>query len=282
LLDISWVQTNFPDLSNIHIIGSGGQKFVYSCEHVYDGDVVFKLIHPMTSPATVQREILAVRQVQSSRVPKIFDSGYVDTPMGAFFWIREQQVHGETLRDAIARHPLSPALVLKLAVQILEALVAVEDANIVHRDVKPDNIMIDREGNFWLLDFGIARHLRMSSLTATAQFFGKFTLGYAPPEQLRNLKEQIDGRADLFALGVTLIEASTGINPFRHGASSDLEIIKRVETLRPPKLSLTLKYPDEFADFVDVMTKKRPDHRIPSVKEALIWARELEMRETEP
>jgi len=57
---------------------------------------------------------------------------------------------------------------------------------------------------FWLLDFGIARHLDLSSLTATSLPYGKMTLGYAPPEQCRNFKREIDSRADLFALGVTM------------------------------------------------------------------------------
>ncbi|MFX8601132.1 serine/threonine protein kinase, partial [Acinetobacter baumannii] len=74
--------------------------------------------------------------------------------------------------------------------------------------------MIDLNGDFWLLDFGIARHLAMSSLTADFRTFGKFTPGYAPIEQWRNLKSEIDSRSDMFALGVTIIEASTGVNPF--------------------------------------------------------------------
>jgi serine/threonine protein kinase len=104
--------------------------------------------------------------------------------------------------------------VLRLGLHVLEALERAETVQIVHRDVKPDNIMCDGEGNFWLLDFGIARHLELSSLTPTASPFGKMTLGYAPPEQCRNVKGDIDSRADLFALGVTLHECATGRNGF--------------------------------------------------------------------
>jgi len=99
--------------------------------------------------------------------------------------------------------------VLKLGLQVMEALERAERSQIVHRDVKPENIMQDSAGGFWLLDFGIARHLDLSSLTASGLPYRKMTLGYAPPEQCRNFKREIDSRADLFALGVTMHECAT-------------------------------------------------------------------------
>jgi serine/threonine-protein kinase len=83
-------------------------------------------------------------------------------------------------------------------------VVAAEAVSIVHRDVKPANIIVDPQGEFWLIDFGVARHLDLDSLTATAAPGGCGTIGYAPAEQCRNDKPDIDARADLFALGVTL------------------------------------------------------------------------------
>jgi eukaryotic-like serine/threonine-protein kinase len=90
------------------------------------------------------------------------------------------------------------------------------------------------------IDFDIARHLRLESLTATAAAFGQFTWGYAPPEQCRNIKAQIDARSDLFALGVTLYECATGSNPFRKGARDPLEILSRIEGMPLPPLSLSI------------------------------------------
>ena len=146
------------------------------------------------------------------------------------------------MRDVLTSGPLDPHSVLRLGLHILEALEKTEDAKIVHRDVKPDNIMIDEAGGFWLLDYGIARHLELTSLTATGLPFGKMTLGYAPPEQCRNVKTEIDSRADLFALGVTLHECATGKNGFFDPPPRDnLEILRRVErfVLSPVALAIT-------------------------------------------
>jgi serine/threonine-protein kinase len=170
---------------------------------------------------------------------------------------------------------LSPKDVLRLGLHTLETLVAAEEKAIVHRDVKPDNIIRDPRGDFWLIDFGLARHLSLESLTATANVFGHATWGYAPPEQCRNFKQEIDARADLFALGVTLYECSTGTNPFRSGASSVLEVLHRVENDMLPRLSLDLSSADEFADFVTTLTQKRRDHRPRTAKEAFGWMQEI-------
>src|SRR5688572_8842283 len=93
------------------------------------------------------------------------------------------------------------------------------------------------KGDYWLLDFGIARHLDLSSLTPTLAS-GVGTLGYAPPEQYRNWKSDIDSRADLFAVGVTGFEAATGVHPFRDGAKSGAEVIDRIENRLHPVPSI--------------------------------------------
>jgi serine/threonine-protein kinase len=282
MLPVDWLRVNFPDLSNIAPIGVGGQKFVYSCSHPSDGEVVLKIIHPNTDQVTVDREVYAVEQVQSSRVPKIYETGHVMTPVGNCFWIREQRVEGTSLRTRLHNSPLTPQETLRFATQMLETLADAERVQIVHRDVKPENVMVDGSGDFWLLDFGIARHLTMRSLTANAMVFGKFTLGYAPSEQMRNLKGQIDNRADLFALGVTVVECATGQHPFRHGAANDMEILQRTENVQLPRLLLGLKDANGFADLVEVMTKKRRDHRCLSVQDALDWARQINAAEQAP
>ena len=145
----------------------------------------------------------------------------------------------------------------------------------MHRDVKPDNIMIDGRDDFWLLDFGIARHLTLSSLTGDGQVWGKFTLGYSPPEQCRNLKPQIDSRSDLFALGVTLYECVTGVHPFRYPPVSDLEVLRRVEIMPLPRLQLAFPSAAGFSDLVQAMAQKRRDLRPASARDALAWIQEI-------
>lgn len=274
-IDVAWVQAQFQELSNIAPLGGGGQKLVFAATHSTGGDVVLKLIHPSQSHETVEREILAVQLIQSPRVPRILDQGRIALPFGELVWLLEQRIIGQTVREVLRAGSLQKGRLLRLGLHVLEALAEAERAQIVHRDVKPDNIMIAAGDDFWLLDFGIARHLTLQSLTGTGQLWGKFTLGYAPPEQCRNIKPHIDSRSDLFALGVTLRECATGFHPFRYPPAADLEILNRVETLVLPHLQLAFPVAHEFPDLVDAMTQKRRDLRPRSAGEALIWMQEV-------
>jgi serine/threonine-protein kinase len=158
----------------------------------------------------------------------------------------------------------------------LEALALAEAAQIVHRDVKPENIIRDSAGNYWLLDFGIARHLDLSSLTATGLPFGKMTLGYAPPEQCRNVKTEIDSRADLFALGVTLHESAVSRNGFFDPPPRDqIELLKRVERFVLAPILLPIAEKESFRDLVLTMTQKSRVHRPRTVAQALVWMKEI-------
>jgi len=191
----------------------------------------------------------------------------------------EQRINGRTIREILRAGPLDTRLLLRAGLHVLEALVDAEEVRIVHRDTKPDNIMMDGNDDCWLLDFGIARHLALQSLTGTGQIWGKFTLGYAPPEQCRNLKQDIDARSDLFALGVTLYECATGVQPFRNPPANDLEILKRVETLILSPLQLKFAAANEFRDLVEALTQKRRDARPSSARDALAWMQEICARE---
>jgi serine/threonine-protein kinase len=164
--------------------------------------------------------------------------------------------------------------VANLALHVLEALADAERARIVHRDVKPDNIMRGTDGMFWLLDFGIARHLDLTSLTATAALGGLFTLGYAPPEQFRNKKREIDVRADLFALGVTIVECFTGKNPFHDGARDANEVIRRIESSPIVVPPISGDANAKLRDLIQALTQRRLDCRPASAAEALDWMRE--------
>jgi serine/threonine protein kinase len=271
----AWLGSQFPELSHIEPLSQGGQKQVFSATHETDGEIVLKLMHPQQDIARTTRELIAVGQVQSARVPAILDQGTVQSPIGDCFWFREQRIPGQTVRAALGNGSFTTRRLFRLGLQTLETLVAAEQANIVHRDVKPENIIVDPSEDFWLIDFGVARHLGLESLTATANVFGHVTWGYAPPEQCRNIKQEIDARADLFALGVTLYECATGMNPFRDGASSVLEVLRRVESEPLPRLSLSCSTASDLADFVQAITQKRRDHRPATAKEAFEWMKEI-------
>ncbi len=275
MLPLSWVEESFPDIKHLAAHQAGGQKVVFTGVHRDEGDVVLKLILPTTSQDAVSREVLAVQLVHSSRVPEIFAVGTQSSPVGEITWIREQRIMGCTLRHLMSQGHLSPAQILIMTYHVLQALYDAESAKIVHRDVKPENIMIDQAGSFWLLDFGIARHLSMPALTATISAFGKFTPGYAPVEQFRNIQSDIDARADLFALGVTVHECVNLTHPFINGARDVMEVLSKVETYNLSRVCVQCKMQNQFADLIEAMTKKRRDHRIRYVEEALEWMREI-------
>jgi len=207
------------------------------------------------------------------------DQGTVSTPIGDCFWFREQRIHGRTVRERLVTGPFDTPGLLRLALHVSETLVAAEDVNIVHRDVKPENLIIDVTGDCWLIDFGLARHLGLDSLTATVNAFGHVTWGYAPLEQCRNLKQEIDARADLFALGVTLYECATGSNPFRHGARDALEVLRRVENDPFPRLKLSFPSAPDFADLIATLTQRQRVHRPRSAREAHEWIKDICDRE---
>jgi serine/threonine-protein kinase len=274
-LTATWLSTQFPELVALTPLSSGGQKLVFAASHQTEGEVVLKVIRPPVDLEEVAREILAVQRVNSGRVPRILAHGQLVSQLGNCFWFREPRVSGQTVRERLTHSALPPRLLLRLGLQMLEALVAAEDVHIVHRDVKPENIMCDAHEQFWLLDFGVARHLQLSSKTPTEARFGKYTPGYGPPEQFRNIKPEIDARSDLFALGVTLYECATGSNPFRDGAPNVLDILQRVETTPLPPLDLPFDADHQFSQLVAAMSQRRRDHRPRSAREALDWMREI-------
>ncbi len=276
-MDIPWIAAQFPLLSGLQPLAQGGQKIVFAAQHASDGDVVLKLLLRSSDGQRLEREVLAGQLVECERVPRVFETGELDTQLGRCIWLREQRVSGTTLRTHLARSgALDFTSVVRLGVQLLSTLAHAEAKRIVHRDIKPENMMIDTSGNFWLLDFGLARHLDLESLTATKVPWGMGTLGYSPPEQLRNRKREIDGRTDLFAVGVLLHECATGTNPFRDGARDELEIFRRAETLAMPRLQLADDKGGALADLVSALVQKFPTQRPRTVADALTWMREIE------
>lgn len=275
-LDLNWLATKFADLKGLGTLNNGGFKTVLSANHSQHGEVVLKLLQPGQELETIRRELAAVNQVNSPRVPRVLDVGTIDIAnLGTSVWFLEQRVSGSTIRDILSTGPLPYPDCLKMALHICEVLSAAELARIVHRDVKPENIMRDNHGNYWLLDFGIARHLTLDSLTATAQPFGKCTWGYAPPEQMRNVKPEIDSRADLFALGVTIYECYSGTNPFTFNARDVVERMRRVEQLHLARLTANQPTGQDFADMVATLTNKRRHHRPQTAAQAMAWIRDI-------
>lgn len=276
-IDPAWLSSQFPELSALQPLETGGQKQVFAATHATDGAVVLKLMHPGSDPERTARELESATKVKAPRIPRIFQHGQLTGNTGTIVWFREQRIPGESLSKRILTAPLACPDLLRLALHVSETLLAAEVARVVHRDVKPANIIVDPTGSFWLIDFGFARHLDLDSITATAAPAGWGTIGYAPIEQCRNDKREIDARADLFALGVTLYEAAAGRNPHRDGARDAFEIMARVSKNQLPRLQDPI--PGDFVDLVATLAQPVAVHRCQTAREAHEWIKEICNRE---
>jgi len=278
VIDLAEVRTRFPSLTNITPLASGGQKEV-CCAELGNKRVALKLILPLPgSEQRTLREIDAIRQLSSQDVPQVFETGERMLSGHKRHYIIEQFIEGQTYRAVLQTQPVQNFNdVVELTKTLLSAAADFERIKLVHRDIKPENIMVDRNGKIWILDFGIARHLNLSSLTPTGGF-GVGTIGYAPPEQYRNLKPEIDGRADLFAIGVVVHESITGSHFYLRGANDILAVIHKMDKLDLPRLAIVEDPSDEFADFIASLCQRFPSRRPRSAAEAVKWYEPIHQR----
>lgn len=274
-IDTSWLGDQFGSLDKIELLASGGQKWTFACIHEVHGDCVLKVVKP-GQEGRIDRELEAVQRIpEGPSVPPLYEAGQLQSQMGPIIWTIEARIPGRTLEDMLQDGPLGEERLLSLARDLLQVAVAAENASVVHRDIKPANIIVDEEGRAWLLDFGITRILDLESRTRTDAFMGPHSPGYGAPEQFRNRKSEIDGRTDLFGIGVVLYESASGSNPFLSGASDHSEVLQRTETLELPPLDLDWDHDGQFADFVLSLVQKYPYKRPKSCQFALEWLEEL-------
>jgi eukaryotic-like serine/threonine-protein kinase len=248
-------------------IGHGGMSTVYRAfDTVLERQVAIKLMHREIASDSDQlerfrREARAVAQLNHPHVVGVIDAGEDDgTPYIVF-----EYVEGETLKDRIRRHGRLPiGESVAYAIEIARALGAAHDHRIVHRDVKPQNVLIDEEGTAKVTDFGIARSLTEEGLTADGRVLG--TTDYVSPEQA--LGQDVGPQSDLYSLGVVMFEMLTGDVPF-HGENQVAVAMKHVREelpdvqLRRPEVSSAL------ASVVDRATAKDLDRRYGSDRELI-------------
>ena len=266
---------HFQQLTEIKELKHGGQKAVYTAIHHTHGPVVLKLI-PDSNTQRVLREIEIIRQNNFPNVPTIYEVGTVDIEGGKFLYAIEQWIDGEDLRTFIETQGKIPLpTVLCFMESILTTVVELEKKKIVHRDIKPDNVLHDTNGQFWLIDFGIARDIANVSLTATSANFAPHSAGYSPPEQFQNMKRLVDSRTDLFSIGVTAYEMIHGENPFLAGANSPLAVLMRTATVIEDPLKISGDTHNELSAFIQTLMQKNPTFRPPSAAMALTWFKEI-------
>ena len=212
-------------------LGEGGMGTVYQAlDRELDRIIALKIIRPdLAADANILRrfkqEILLARQITHRNVIRIFDLGVA----GGLRFITMEFVEGEDLNSLLNRRgKLEPGEAVAIMRQVCEGLQAAHAEDVVHRDLKPQNILVDPDGHVRIMDFGLARTLEQASITHTGIIVG--TPDYMSPEQASG--EQAGARSDLFAVGVIFYELLTGELPY---AADTIMAALLKRTREPPR-----------------------------------------------
>ena len=252
------------------VIGRGGMSTVYKAfDTVLERPVAIKLMHREIATDSDQlerfrREARSVAQLNHPHVVSVIDAGEEPSPDGEIPplgtpYIVLEYVDGETLKGLIRRNgPLEIPQAIAYSIEIARALGAAHERRIVHRDVKPQNILIDPEGGAKITDFGIARSLSEEGLTLAGRVLG--TTDYVSPEQA--LGQPVTPQSDLYSLGIVLYEMLTGDVPF-HGDSPVAVAMKHVREEIPDVQARRPELSAATAAVVDRAVAKDLEQRYP-------------------
>lgn len=269
LMDNEILET-FPIDEIVSKFPKSGQKQALLVKHNQYGLVMLKIVDGNNE--RVKREIQIVRENNFKNVPRIMEVNEFDINGKKGLYIFEEYIDGESLRNYIDNNKMGLEEALKLTEQILKIIVQMEKRHIVHRDIKPDNILRSKTGEWYLIDFGIARALDMNSLTLTAMQIGPHTPGYGAPELFQYAKKDIDSRADIFSLGVVVFEAVTGTHPFIRGDEVDLnEIWYNTVTIVPQSVEIEGDVDMQFIGLLQTYMQKHITRRPDTAEKALAW-----------
>lgn len=262
----------------VRLLGMGAMGVVFQAhDQKLDVDVALKLLRPelASKPEAFDRfrqELLLARQVSSPHVVRIHDL----VQHGQIWLISMDFVPGESLeRKMSTQGSLPTKTALAITRQLALGLAAAHQRGVVHRDLKPANVLIDPDGNALITDFGVARSVGATGLTASGMVVG--TPAYLSPEQAQALP--VDGRSDLYALGLMLYEMLSGTLPFADGTPSEMLIqrilngpapintlcpdlpawvVRLVATLLDPRLARRFQSADEVVSAIDTETVAAP------------------------
>ncbi len=251
----------------IEELGKGGMGRVYKVfDEKIKEKVALKLLKPeiSTDEAAIERfsnELRFARKIAHRHVCRMFDMGDVE----GTHYITMEYVSGEDLRSILRMMgPMSAGKVVLIAKQVCEGLAEAHRLGVVHRDLKPQNIMIDREGNVRIMDFGIARSLKVKGLTGAGMVIG--TPEYMSPEQIEG--QEVDSRSDIYSLGIILYEMATGRVPFEGDTFLSIALKQKTEQPRNPK-ELNSQIPDDLNRLVMRCLEKDRAERYQKVEDIL-------------
>jgi eukaryotic-like serine/threonine-protein kinase len=251
----------------LQLLGEGGMGSVYKArDTAVDRLVAIKVIRPDLANrpdilARFKQELVLARQVTHKNVIRIFDLGEAE----GLKFITMDFIEGCDLKSILReKGKLSPNEATSIVTQICRALDAAHSEGVVHRDLKPQNIMIDARGRVTVMDFGIARSMEMTGTTQTGSLVG--TPEYMSPEQAKG--EDVDARSDLFTLGIIFYELLTGETPF-YAETAYATLLKRTQERARDPVELDPTIPPQISRVVMKCLETNRDQRYGSALEII-------------
>ena len=249
------------------VLGQGGMGAVYKArDRELDRLIALKVIRPelATDPAILQRfkqELILSRNITHKNVVRIYDLGEAD----GIRFISMEYVEGEDLRTILRREKkLSPKEAIAVVEQVCRALDSAHSEGVIHRDLKPQNIMRDKHGRIVVMDFGLARSLGDSGLTQTGAIVG--TMEYMSPEQA--LGSTLDQRSDIFSVGLIFYELLTGKAPYE-ADTAIASLMKRTREEARSASDVEASVPRSLSAIVSRCLEREPANRYHSAVELL-------------
>src|SRR5579862_6320292 len=247
-------------------LGRGGMGFVHEAEHILLGrKAALKTLLPeLADDSDFRQRFIAESQMVAALdhpgIIPIYDAG----ESNGIVYIAMRYVSGGDLAEELDRAPLEPERAVTILEQVAGALDTAHANGLVHRDVKPANVLVEDGGRVYLTDFGIAKRAGTRGLTRTGFFVG--TLDYAAPEQIRG--EPLGPSADVYAFGCLLFESLTGRKPFDR--ATDVAVMHaQLHDPPPPIGTLRPDLPAELDGVLERVLAKRSEHRFATCREAI-------------
>jgi eukaryotic-like serine/threonine-protein kinase len=243
----------------LQLLGEGGMGAVYKArDGELEREIALKVIRPelASNPEILQRfkqELILARQVTDRNIIRIFDLGEAD----GIRFITMEYVEGTSLQQMLRERGKIPVQEsVEIILQTLKGLRAAHREGVIHRDLKPGNIMRDKQGRILVMDFGLARSIESDGMTKTGAVLG--TMEYMSPEQA--MGSELDPRSDLFTVGLILFELLTGKMPFK-AETAIASLLKRVQERAVSVSSMDNAIPTPVADIVAKCLERDPNAR---------------------
>jgi serine/threonine protein kinase len=242
-------------------IGGGAFKQSFRAKAADGAEFALKILTRGTLDR-LDREIEAMQRCKHPGIGGLVAVERMRIPAGEILYFIEQFQPGGTLTDELKNGAMTVPRVREIGKALSEALQYLDSLGLVHRDLKPDNIVLNAAGSPVIIDFGVVRDLGDESLTKTHLARGPGTPLFAPPEQLNNRKQLIDWRSDQFSLGVTLSYCAFGMHPYAEPGDPDNAVVDRVAAYLGPSAAWADKARAAGLEPLIQMVKPYPVHRV--------------------